>query len=149
MKSQESGLHNLIEVKAIAKKQQVVWEPKYLSGKLGLVYFQANYQLFVQLGFHQISRTWTKWAERHQTSLSDGAFRLSAFRCARILSPNWRIWAKGINLACFMSACLDLTLYNEKLYRNVHHSPARALRQNTQLITKRSTVCMTEKILHM
>lgn len=49
VKSQESGLHNLIEVKAIAKKQQVVWEPKCLSGKLGLVYFQANYKLFVQL----------------------------------------------------------------------------------------------------
>lgn len=110
VKSQESGLHNLIEVKAIAKKQQVVWEPKGLSGKLGLVYFRANYKLFVQLGFHQISHTWTKWVERHETSLSDGAFRLLAFRCARILSPNRGIRAKGINLVSFMPACLELTL---------------------------------------
>ncbi len=64
------------------------------------------------------------WFKRLQTSLSDGAFRLSAFRCARILFPNRLKRAKGINLDSFMYACLELTLWNEKLYRNKHHSSA-------------------------
>lgn len=136
--------------KSNSKKAAGGLRTKRFEWQVGPRLFSGQLQAFcATLCFHQISRTWTKWVERLQTSLSDGAFRLSAFWCARILSLNWRNRAKGINLDCFMCACLELTLWNEKLYRNKHHSSARALKQNIQSIIKRSTVCMTERILHM
>ncbi len=73
---------------------------------------------------------------------------LSAFRCARILFPNRLKRAKGINLDSFMCACLELTLWNEKLYRNKHHSSASTKAKYT-ITYKKSTVCITEGILHV